>query len=68
MIVGVLAVRVASHFGGAPADYADWEYAGSADEALAQLDHAYAAWVAGGPAALTGHIEWRRSARDTPVG
>ena len=47
IIVGVLAARVHSHFGGPPADYATFVYAGTADEALAQLDEAYAAWIAG---------------------
>lgn len=47
LIVGVLAVRNASHFGGPPADYMSWEYAGSARDALAQLDSAYDAWIAG---------------------
>ncbi|GAA4884008.1 DinB family protein [Actinomycetospora straminea] len=47
VIVGVLAMRVAGHFGGPPVDYASHHYAGTAAEALAQLDEAYAAWVAG---------------------
>lgn len=47
LVVGVLAARVHSHFGGQPADYLTWEYAGTADEALAQLDAGYAAWTAG---------------------
>ncbi|MGD9527921.1 DinB family protein [Pseudonocardia sp.] len=47
VIVGVFAMRVAGHFGGPPADYSTWEYAGSAQEALAQLDAAYEAWIAG---------------------
>lgn len=34
VIVGVLAMRNASHFGGAPADYESWEYAGTAAGAL----------------------------------
>jgi hypothetical protein len=45
--VGVLAARVAGHFGGPPADYESWEYAGTAADALAQLDAAYHAWTAG---------------------
>ena len=44
VIVGVLAARTASHFGG-EADYMTWRYAGSAAEALGQLDEQYAAWV-----------------------
>ena len=47
LIVGVLAVRAQAHFDGPPADYLGFEYAGTADGALAQLDEAYAAWVAG---------------------
>ena len=45
--VGVLAARVAGHFGGPPADYESWEYAGTAAGGLAQLDAAYEAWTAG---------------------
>lgn len=44
VIVGVLAVRNAAHFGGPPADYMSFDYAGSADAALAQLDAAYRHW------------------------
>jgi hypothetical protein len=47
IIVGVLAMRVAGHFGGPPVDYGSHHYAPSAREALAQLDAAYAAWTAG---------------------
>jgi hypothetical protein len=47
IIVGVLAARVHGHFDGPEADYTTWEYAGTADGALAQLDEAYAAWLAG---------------------
>ena len=47
LVVGVLAMRNASHFGGPPADYFSWNYAGTAKEALAQLDEEYARWVAG---------------------
>ncbi|MCP2202679.1 DinB superfamily protein [Lentzea flava] len=47
IIVGVLNMRTASHFGGPPADYQTWQYATSADEALKQLDDAYAAWTDG---------------------
>jgi len=43
VIVGVLAMRVAGHFGGPPADYDSWPWARTADEALTQLDEAYAA-------------------------
>ncbi|MFB4306416.1 DinB family protein [Actinomadura sp. GTD37] len=47
VIVGVLAMRNATHFGGAPADYESFEYAPTAAGALAQLDAEYAAWTAG---------------------
>ncbi|MDT0300763.1 DinB family protein [Streptomonospora wellingtoniae] len=47
VIVGVLAMRNASHFGRAPVDYWSFEYAETASEALAQLDAEYAAWQAG---------------------
>ena len=44
VIVGVLAARVHSHFGGPPAYYESWDYAADADTALAQLDDAYRRW------------------------
>ncbi len=47
IIVGVLGARAANHFGGPTADYATFDYAGTADEALAQLDAAYALWFDG---------------------
>jgi hypothetical protein len=47
VVVGVLAMRNASHFGRPAADYFSWEYAGTADEALAQLDEEYETWRAG---------------------
>ncbi|GAB1515372.1 DinB family protein [Actinophytocola sp. KF-1] len=47
VIVGVLAVRSASHFGRAPTDYGTYPYAATADEALAQLDEEYETWLAG---------------------
>ena len=47
LTVEVLAMRIASHFHGPPADYASWEYAATADDAVAQLDTAYDAWAAG---------------------
>lgn len=45
--VGCFGARVASHFGGAPADWATWQYAGTAAEALRQLDEQHAAWING---------------------
>jgi hypothetical protein len=47
VIVGVLGMRLAGHFGGPACDYLNFEYAGTAADALAQLDRAYAAWTAG---------------------
>jgi hypothetical protein len=47
LVVGVFGARNHHHFGGPPADYLTWEYAGTAAEALAQLDAGYAAWTAG---------------------
>src|SRR6185312_13347800 len=47
VIVGVLAMRNHSHFGGPPADYQSWSYATDAKTALQQLDDAYANWISG---------------------
>lgn len=47
VIVGVLAMRNHSHFGGPPADYQSWPYARDAHTALEQLDTAYATWITG---------------------
>jgi len=47
VIVGVLAMRNHSHFGGPPADYQSWQYATDAATALRQLDEAYRKWIAG---------------------
>ena len=47
VIVGVLAMRNASHFGRAPIDYDSFAYASTAAEALVQLDEEYATWLAG---------------------
>jgi hypothetical protein len=47
LVVGVFGERVASHFGGPPDSYETHEYAGTAQEAIAQLDRAYAAWDEG---------------------
>ena len=47
VIVGVLAMRNHSHFGGPPADYDSWRYAPDADTALAQLDEEYRRWSTG---------------------
>ncbi len=47
VIVGVLGMRSAAHFGGPPLAYESFGYAGSAEEALAQLDTQYHAWKDG---------------------
>jgi hypothetical protein len=47
IIVGVLGMRVTSHFGGPAVDYPTFGYAGTAAAALDQLDSTYAAWLAG---------------------
>lgn len=47
VIVGVLAMRNAAHFGRAATDYHSFEYAATAAEALAQLDAEYATWLTG---------------------
>ena len=47
VIVGVLAMRSHSHFGGPPADYQSWPYATDAVTALGQLDDAYRCWIDG---------------------
>ncbi|MCV7421515.1 DinB family protein [Mycobacterium yunnanensis] len=61
VIVGVLAVRAHSHFGGPPASYESWDHATTADDALRQLEDAYAHWTAGVRALTTADL-------DTPVG
>ena len=47
VIVGVLAVRNASHFGAPAASYDTWEYAGDAATALEQLDTQLGIWLDG---------------------
>ncbi|MFD6678501.1 DinB family protein [Micromonospora parva] len=47
IIVSCLGYRVAWHFGGQDVDYQTFPYAGTADEALKQLDEMYARWDAG---------------------
>ncbi len=47
VIVGVLGMRNASHFGGPPVDYGSFDYAASAEQALSQLDREYEAWIRG---------------------
>lgn len=47
LIVGVLGARVGNHFGGPPVDYQTFDYAGTAADALTQLDAVYGAWDRG---------------------
>jgi hypothetical protein len=47
IIVGVFGARVAAHFGGPPAEYPTFAYAGTAAEALEQLDDTHDRWTAG---------------------
>ena len=47
LIVGVLAMRSHSHHGGPAADYMSWDYAATAEEALAQFDAEYDRWISG---------------------
>lgn len=47
LIVGVFGRRVAKHFGGPPVDYQSHEYAGTAEEALNQLDAVHERWIEG---------------------
>jgi hypothetical protein len=47
LIVGVFGVRTASHFGGPADDVDSHRYAGTAKEALRQLDAAYTGWING---------------------
>ncbi|MEV4149106.1 DinB family protein [Amycolatopsis sp. NPDC049691] len=47
ILVGVLGMRAASHFGGPPMTYDDYPYPGTAAEAMSLLDEYYARWVEG---------------------
>lgn len=47
VIVGVLAMRNAAHFGAPEASYQTWDYAGDAAAALEQLDTQLDLWLAG---------------------
>lgn len=47
LIVGVFGQRSAAHFGGTPTTWDSHVYAGTASDALAQVDEAYATWVKG---------------------
>jgi hypothetical protein len=47
VVVGVLGMRNAAHFGRVPVDYATFVYAGTAAGALAQLDREVGLWLDG---------------------
>jgi hypothetical protein len=47
VVVGVLAVRNAAHFGAPAASYFSWDYAGTATTALEQLETQLDVWLAG---------------------
>lgn len=47
VVVGVLAMRNGSHFSRETTDYFAFEYAGTAEHALEQLDAEYGTWLAG---------------------
>jgi hypothetical protein len=47
VIVGLFAMRSASHFGGPPVDYQSADWSPTANGAIAQLDSAYDRWTAG---------------------
>lgn len=47
IIVGLFGARAAAHFGGPAVAWDTWEYAGTADEALRQLDQTHDAWITG---------------------
>lgn len=47
VIVGVFAMRNATHFGREAVDYESFEYATTAQGAMAQLDAEYRTWMAG---------------------
>jgi hypothetical protein len=47
VVVGVLGMRNAAHFGRAPVDYASFDYSGTAAGALTQLDREVSTWLDG---------------------
>lgn len=47
IIVGVFGARTANHFGGPAVEYQTFGYAGTAEEAIAQLDEGYRRWSEG---------------------
>ena len=68
IIVGVLAMRNAGHFGREATDYEAFEYAGTAKEALAQLDEEYASWIRGVRGLDTSGLERPCGPREGPWG
>ena len=56
VIVGVLGTRASNHFGDRSIDYQTFDYAGTAADALRQLDGVYAAWTGGVRALGTGGL------------
>lgn len=61
ILVGVLGLRIASHFDGEPHDYLTYDYPGTAADALQRLDLLHDQWVAG----VTG---WSDEDLRVPVG
>lgn len=56
VIVGVLGERNARYFDGPAVSYPDFDYPGTADRALGELDDAYARWIAGVRALDVDHL------------
>ena len=71
VIVGVLALRNAAHFGAPPAAYESWPYAGDAATALGQLDEQLDVWLTGvrrlGEAGLRVPVGEREPYPDAPM-
>lgn len=57
LLVGVLGARNAQHFGAQAADYLGYDYPGTADAALADLDAKYATWIEGVSALSAAELE-----------
>jgi hypothetical protein len=47
LVIGIFGSRAAEHFGGPEVAYESFDYAGSASQALDQLDQAYGRWIRG---------------------
>lgn len=58
IIAMCLVPRSHNHFGGPPGEGRTWEYAGTSQQALEQLDSAYADWITG-VRGLTEETLWR---------